>query len=123
VLVWDTDWSGVSWHSAEPARMRRILRAWDDHLAHPSLPRVLAASLRAAGFTEIRAEGHAFVTTELDGETFGGNSLERVEQYLAGRTDVDGDEARAWAEEQRTLGARGEYFFGIIQFCFTATRH
>ena len=121
-LVWDVDWSTLSWHSADPERMQRMLRAWGRHLAHPELPRTLAAALRAAGFTEIRAEGHAFVTTELDLETYGGMALQRVEQFLSGRDDIHSAEARAWADEQRDLGARGEYFFAIIQFCFTAIR-
>src|SRR5262249_27365336 len=81
-LVWDVDWSTVSWHSADPERMQRMLRAWDRHLAHPALPRTLAAALRAVGFTEIRAEGHAFATTELDPETYGGMMLRTIEQYL-----------------------------------------
>jgi hypothetical protein len=102
--------------------MQRMLRAWSFHLAHPALPRTLAAALRVTGFTEIHAEGHAFVTTELDPETYGGLALERVEQYLSGRDDIDSEEVRVWAEEQRDLGARGEYFFAIIQFCFTVTR-
>ena len=119
-LVWDVDWSTLSWHSADPERMQRMLRAWDRHLAHPALPRTLAAALRAAGFTEIRAEGHDFATTELD--PYGGMALRTVEHYLAGHDDIDREEAKAWAEEQRDLGARGEYFFAVIQFCFTATR-
>ena len=35
VLIWDVDWSTVSWHSDDPQRMERFLRAWDDHLADP----------------------------------------------------------------------------------------
>jgi hypothetical protein len=31
-------------------------------------------------------------------------------------------EAKAWADEQRELGDRGEFFFTVTQFCFTATR-
>ena len=121
-LVWDVDWSTLSWHSGDAERMQRMLRAWDRHLAHPALPRTLAAALRAAGFTEVRVEAHAFATTELDPETFGGTVLSRVEQYLAGLDDVDREEAKAWAEEQHELGARGEYFFAVTQLCFTATR-
>jgi hypothetical protein len=30
--------------------------------------------------------------------------------------------AKAWADEQRELGDRGEFFFTVTQFCFTATR-
>ncbi len=122
VLVWDVDWSTLSWHSADSERMERVIRAFSRHLAHPALPRTLAAALRTAGFTDIRTEGHAFVTTELDPETFGGMALQRVEQYLAGCDDIDVSEAKAWAAEQRGLGARGEYFFAITQFCFTAIR-
>ena len=55
----------VSWHSEDPERMERVLRAWDAHLTHPSLPRTLGARLRAAGFTRVGAEGHLFATTAL----------------------------------------------------------
>ena len=121
VVVWDVDWSTVSWHSADPERMQRALKAWDGHLAHPALPRTLATALRAAGFEGVRAEGHAFASAELDPETYGGALLPLIERYLAGREDV-GHEAAAWAAEQRALGERGEYFFAVTQVCFTATR-
>jgi hypothetical protein len=32
------------------------------------------------------------------------------------------EEAKAWADEQRELGDRGEFFVTVTQFCFTATR-
>ena len=41
-----------------------------------------------------------------------------IEKYLAPR----GEEVQEWAAEQRELGARGEFFFACIQFCFSATR-
>jgi arsenite methyltransferase len=121
-VVWDVDWSTLSWHSAVPERMQRMLRTWGRHLAFPALPQRLAPALRAAGFAEIRVEGHAFVTTELDSETFGGMALQRFDEYLSARDDVDRGEAQAWADEQRALGARSEYYFAIIQCCFTASR-
>ena len=31
-------------------------------------------------------------------------------------------EAKAWAEDQRELDERGEFFFSCTQFCFTAKR-
>jgi len=123
VVVWDIDWATVSWHSEDPQRMERVLRAWDAHLTHPSLPRTLGARLRAAGFTQVAAEGHVFVTTALDPEAFGtGVVLKLVEEYVADRPEIGLEEARAWAAEQRELGARGELFFACTQFCFTAIR-
>jgi arsenite methyltransferase len=122
VVLWDVDWTTLSWHSEEPERMRRALSAWDEHLAHPALPRTLAADLSRAGFEDVRAEGHVFATTELDPETYGGANLPLIRDYVAGRPDVGEAEAAAWAAEQRELGERGEFFFSVTQFCFTAHR-
>ena len=121
-VVWDVDWSTLSWHSRDPDRMARVLRAWDSHLAHPALPRTLAAALCAAGFADVCAEAHVFATIELDPETYGGMALPMVETYVAGQGDASAVMAKEWAAEQRELGARGEYFFAVTQFCFTATR-
>ena len=71
VVVWDVDWATRRWHSEDPERMERVLHAWDEHLTHPSLPRTLAARLRAAGFAGGEREAHVFATTELDPETYG----------------------------------------------------
>jgi arsenite methyltransferase len=122
VVLWDVDWTTLSWHSADPGRMRRVLSAWDEHLAHPALPRTLAGDLRRAGFEDVRAEGHVFATTELDPQTYGGANLPLIEDYVAGRQSGGPEEAAAWAAEQRELGARGEFFFAVTQFCFAATK-
>jgi arsenite methyltransferase len=123
LVIWDVDWSTVSWHSTDPARMARVLAAWDDHLADPCLPRTLAARLRAAGFTGVGAEGrHTFATTELTPDAYGTAIVPLVEQYVAGRAGITEVEAAAWAAELGELGERGEFFFACVQFCFTATR-
>ena len=71
VVVWDVDWGTLSWHSEQPERMTRMLRAWDRHLADPSLPRRLAPRLRAAGFENVVMEGHAFATSEFTADSSG----------------------------------------------------
>jgi arsenite methyltransferase len=119
VVIWDVDWTTVSWHSEDPDRMARVLEVWDEHLAHPSLPRTLSASLRAAGFEDVRMEGHAFATDELTPECYGGSLLPVIERYVAGQ---GAEEVEAWAAEQRALGERGEFYFACIQFCFSGVR-
>jgi arsenite methyltransferase len=118
-VIWDVDWATVSWHSEDPDRMARVLEVWDDHLAHPSLPRTLSASMRAAGFEEVSMEGHAFATDELTPESYGGSVLPVIERYVReqGSPDVD-----AWAAEQRALGEHGEFYFACMQFCFSGVR-
>jgi hypothetical protein len=120
--VWDVDWASVSWHAIDRQLARRVLAAWDKHLTHPSLPRALAAQLLNAGFADVRMDAHAFATTELIPDAYGGSLVPLLEQYVAEQGGMSQREAKAWADEQRELGNRGEFFFAVSQFCFTATR-
>jgi ubiquinone/menaquinone biosynthesis C-methylase UbiE len=122
VLVWDVDWATVSLHSPDPARTERVLRAWDEHLVHPSLPRTLAPRLRAAGFELVRMEAHPFATCQPDPETYGAAVVPFVGAFVVGRSGITGEEAQAWVAEQQQLGERGEFYFACVQFCFSATR-
>lgn len=122
VLVWDVDWATVSWHAIDQQLARQVLAAWDNHLTHPSLPRTFAAQLRNAGFEDVRMDAHAFATTELIPDAYGGSLLPLLEQYVAEQGGISQEEATAWADEQRELGDRGEFFCTVTQFCFTATR-
>ena len=74
VVLWDVDWATLSLRTSDEARMKRILGAWDEHLADPSLPRTLTAQLRAAGFEDPGLEAHAFATNDLVPDTYGGFS-------------------------------------------------
>ena len=121
-VVWDVDWTTVSMHSADPARMRRVLAAWDEHVAHPSLPQTLAARLRGAGLTDVSLEGHAFSTTELTLEAYGGAAVSIIDNYLGERPDFPAAERTAWTREQQALGAAGDFYFSCVQCCFTARR-
>ena len=35
LLVLDTDWGSIVWHSGDAERTRRVLAAWDEHLVDP----------------------------------------------------------------------------------------
>jgi arsenite methyltransferase len=122
VVVWDVDWATVSWRSADQARMDRVLAAWDSHLIHVSLPQTLTGRLRAAGFGDVRMEGHVFATNDANSETYGGYMVSFVERFVADNELIDPAEAKAWADEQRALDADGEFYFACIQFCFSARR-
>jgi hypothetical protein len=122
MLVWDVDWATVSWNAIDRQLTRRVLAAWDQHLTHPSVPRTLAAQLRHAGFADVRMDAHAFATTELIPDAYGGSLVPLLEQYVVEQGEMSQQEAKAWADEQRELSDRGEFFFTVTQFCFTATR-
>jgi SAM-dependent methyltransferase len=51
VLVLDTDWDSIVWHSSDEERMARVLAAWEQHLVDPHLPRRLRGWLERDGLT------------------------------------------------------------------------
>ena len=122
VVLWDIDWATVSLNSSDAARSDRVMRAWDEHLAHRSLPRTLAAGLRSAGFEDVRMEAHAFATAEFDSDSYGSAVIGFIGDFAAGRQGVSEEDARAWVTEQRELGARGEFYFASTQCCFEAVK-
>jgi arsenite methyltransferase len=122
IVIWDVDWSTLSWHSGDPNRMGRMLAAWDRHLVHPALPRTLGQSMRDAGFEDVVFEGHVFATDSMDPETFGGNLPQLIEGFVRNLDEVSAEEIDAWTEDLRRLDAEGAYFFALTQFCFSATR-
>ncbi len=122
VLVWDIDWATLSVHSEDPERNARVLHAWDEHLAHPSLPRTLGALLRSAGFGQAAMAAHPFATVGLDPESYGTGIVPFIGAFAAGRAGISEDEAQAWLDEQRALGERGDSYFAVTQLCFTARK-
>jgi arsenite methyltransferase len=121
-VVFDIDWATLSLHSDDPARTDRVLRAWDEHLAHRSLPSTLAPRLRSVGFEEVGMRAYAFATADFDPDSYGAALLPFIGAFVPGRQGVTEQEARAWVDGQRELGERGEFYFAITQFCFTARK-
>ncbi|MGH3827323.1 MAG: methyltransferase domain-containing protein [Pseudonocardiaceae bacterium] len=122
VLIWDIDWNTVSWHSDDPAGMTRVLLAWDEHLAYPSLPRTLAAQLRRAGFDDVHMAPHTYASTQLDPDSFAATVCQLITHFVTGRCGLTEADVAAWMTEQHQLAERGEFFFTCTQFCFTAQR-
>jgi arsenite methyltransferase len=121
-VVWDVDWATVSLQSRDPVLTTRVLRAWDEHLANPSLPRTLSADLGSVGFEDIRAEAYPFAAVGRDPESYGAALVPFIATFVAGRQGIDEGAAEAWGDEQRELMERDEFYFTSTQFCFTATK-
>ena len=123
VLVFDVDWATLSVHAEDVGLNERVLDAWDEHLADPSLPRTLKSRLRAAGFADVSWEAHPFVALDFDPGTYYGAALVPfIAAFVAGRRGVTAEDAERWLAEQRALGERGEFYFAVTQFCFTAQK-
>ena len=122
VLILDTDWDSVVWNTADRARMRRVMDAWDAHLHDPHLPATLGRRLERAGFDVHRREVIPIVNSDLHVHCYSFGILFAIQAFVAGSGAVDGDEVNAWAAEQRALGEAGEYFFSINRYVFGAIK-
>lgn len=120
LLVLDTDWDSVVWHSSEPDRMRRVLAAWDQHLADPHLPRRLPRLLRETAFSLREAQVFPLLSVGWDENSFAAGVIGLVSAFVAGRDGITGAEMDAWAADLRELGA--DFFFSVNRYLFLADR-
>jgi ubiquinone/menaquinone biosynthesis C-methylase UbiE len=120
VLVLDTDWDTVVWHSRDRARTERVLRAWEQHLADPYLPRRLTGDLERAGFRVDAVQAYTLLDVGYGPRTFSAGLLDLVAAFVVGRDGLTAEDAEAWAADLRSLGP--EYFFSLNRYVFRGTR-
>lgn len=118
LLVLDTDWDSIVWRSSDDERMERVLRAWEEHVTHPRLPRVLPELLRAAGFAIRLTEVVPVLNVGYERATYSAQVLGLIARFVSGRQGIAPDEATAWEDDLRSLGQR--YFFSLNRYLFVA---
>jgi ubiquinone/menaquinone biosynthesis C-methylase UbiE len=122
VLILDTDWDSLVWHSADPIRMKKILAAWDKHLADPYLPRTLACKMQEAGFTVQERKIIPLFNPTFGEATFSNRMIDMIGDFVIGRNGIKADEVSAWSQELRELGKEGKYFFSLNRYVFIGVK-
>jgi hypothetical protein len=120
VLVLDTDWDSVVWHVADRARHRRIMAAWDEHLADPHLPCTLPGHLRRAGFGVTGRTLIPIFNGALEPETYSAHTMITIARYAVGRQGITREDTEAWVADLRARGAEDDYLFSVNRYCFLA---
>ena len=118
VLLLDTDWDSVVWHSGDPDRTRAVLDAWEEHLADPYLPRTLGGALREAGFVEVTPSVWPLFNAGADRNTFSATLVPVIAAFVVGRRGVTEESARGWVDDLAALGEAT--FFSINRYLFRA---
>jgi arsenite methyltransferase len=121
-VVLDTDYASLVIHTDDPARMARVLAAWDEHFVHGNLPRILAPLLRAAGFTVRQRRVIPIFNPDYHANAYSHGMIEIIAAFVAGRKGVTREEADAWAAEFAELGRHGRYFFSLNRYLFVADK-
>ena len=121
ILIHDTDWGALLWHSSDADRMARLMEIWDGHLVDPHLPQSLGRKLTDAGFQNVRAEGIVHAETDYDPSSMSAILLKFVVGYLVSQ-GVSQTEVDAWAEDLNSLALSGDYFSSSNEYIFTALK-
>lgn len=120
VLVLDTDWDSLVWHTADRALHQRIVMAWEEHLVHPRLPRVLGGHLRRAGFRITRQQVIPLFNPVLGPSSFSFTIMELVAGFVTGRQGLTSDDVAAWQADLQARAADGDYLFSLNRYVFLA---
>lgn len=120
LLVLDTDWDSLVWHSSDAHRMDRVLAAWDEHLADPHLPRRLRRLLVTAGLTPVDHSVLPMFNVGYNPDAFSADVIGIVADFVPGRGGVTADEAEAWRADLISLGE--DYFFSLNRYLFLAVK-
>ena len=120
LLVLDTDWGSIVWHSRDAERMRHVLAAWEEHLVDPHLPRRLTGLLSAAGFSVARRMAIPMLNAGYDPNTLSAGMIGFIAAFVPGRQGLNERDARDWAEDLTALG--DDYFFSLNRYLFLAVK-
>jgi arsenite methyltransferase len=122
IVILDTDLSGIVWQSRNRDRMRKILAAYDNHVAWPDLPRILPQRLRAAGFHLDRCEVVPMLTLNYHPNTYVHGIARFIRRFVTEHAGIAAEEADAWMAEFDDLEHEGAFLFAMNRFLFVATK-
>jgi ubiquinone/menaquinone biosynthesis C-methylase UbiE len=111
LLILDTDWDAIVWHSSDRDRMLRVLEKWNDHLADPYLPRRLPGLLRDAGFELASTTIIPILNQGSRTDTLSHGVMPLIAEFV---------DDQAWKEDLLALGE--DYFFSLNRYVFVAYR-
>ena len=121
-VILDTDFSGVVWHSRDPARMQRVMRAFDAHCAWPDLPRALLPRLRDSGFELVRGEVVPILSLAYHPNTYVHGLARFIHRFVIDKAGLAPEEADAWLAEHDALEAERSFLYSVNRFVFTLRR-
>ncbi|MCA0871149.1 methyltransferase domain-containing protein [Seohaeicola saemankumensis] len=122
LVIGDMQWDTFSLASDDPARMARMCRAWEQHVAAPDVPAQLPALLDAAGFRLIEMRPLPYVSVTLRPDSLVFMLLHLMRGYARDNDLMPAAEADAWFAEQERRAAEGRFFFALTHVIAIALR-
>ena len=89
-----TDWDTVVWYSENPDRMALVMKLWEEHCAHPHLPRSMAYKLANAGFRFDGASVFPILNLKCDDDSYSKGLAPLIRDFVARKKSVPADDRR-----------------------------
>jgi SAM-dependent methyltransferase len=117
-VVIDTDFDSIVWHGRDQGRVDRILAAYDAHVAHRGLPRVLGRLAMEAGLAVIRCEVVPILNVSFHPNTYAYGIAGFIRDFVVGSRRASTEEADAWLGECVALDRASEFFMSLNRYLF-----
>ncbi len=122
VSILDTAWDSVAWHTHDPALTARILKTWERHCPHPNLPQLLGPKLRAAGFRPMRTDLVPIFNPGYTAHSYSAAMSVMIGNYCAGKDGLSREDIDSWLAGLADIAARGDWFFSLNRYVFSAVK-
>lgn len=123
LVIADLHLGSFLWRSDDPARMARMMEAWEAHFASGDLPERLPGLIRDLGHEVLRVLPHTMVATVLKPDGLAMVMLHLMRSFAVGEGLVATAEADAWFAEQEALSREGRFFFSMTQYVTLARKN
>ena len=117
-----TDWDAVVWHSEDPERMASVMKSWEEHCAHPHLPRSMAHKLVGAGFRFDGVSVFPILNLQYDDDSYSKGLAQGIRDFVARKKDVSANDLSEWHSEFEHLCEAGKYYFSTNRYIFKASK-
>ena len=125
VVIMDTDWDSIVWHSSDPQLTRRVLSCWDGHLEDPHLPSRLSPLLRRTGFQVQKIDAIPLMSVGYQPHSYAAGIMKAIVSFVrtTGKAHgLESEEIQSWYDDQLRLAERGDFFFSVNRYLFSATK-
>eukprot|EP00940_MAST-03C_sp_MAST-3C-sp2_P001130 g1130.t1 len=121
LIVLDSVWSQSVWHAKDVQRQTRVLRAFDEHAMHPSLPMRIPALISSCGLSYKNTQTISIVGTSWK-SSWGRLVAPVIASYVVQKGLVKQEDAAAWLADIRMKVSLGQFFFNINRYVFFARK-
>lgn len=121
-VVFDSDWSTMTYHAADEGRSERIISAFDTHCPHPRLARTLKPRLERANFEVTDQDAYVHFETDLNEDGVAATLIPPIKGVVTDQGGIDEADAEAWVDDLHERAEAGEFFFNLNQYLFVAEK-